>query len=59
MLDRTFREQHERFANDKAAADSLLSIGESPRPNDLDAVDLAAMTGVANVLLNLNETITR
>ena len=38
---------------------SLLTVGESPRPKDLDAVELAAMTGVANVLLNLNETITR
>jgi hypothetical protein len=59
VLEKTFREQREHFANDKAAAESLLSIGESPRPKDLDTVDLAAMTGVANVLLNLNETLTR
>src|SRR6185436_4424404 len=59
VLEKTFREQHERFADDLPAAESLLSVGESPRPKDLNVTDLAAMTGVANVLLNLNETITR
>jgi hypothetical protein len=59
VLEKTFREQHERFASERTAADSLLAIGESPRPKDLDSADLAAMTGVANVLLNLNETLTR
>ncbi|HTD68358.1 MAG TPA: DUF1553 domain-containing protein [Candidatus Limnocylindria bacterium] len=59
VLEKTFREQHDRFNKDKAAAFALLSVGESPRPIDLDAVDLAAMSGVANVLLNLNETLTR
>jgi hypothetical protein len=59
VLEKTFGEQHERFATDKAAVESFLSIGESRRPKDLDVVDLAAMTSVANVLLNLNETITR
>lgn len=59
VLEKTFQEQRERFAQDKSAAEGLLSVGDSPRPKDLDVVDLAAMTGVANVLLNLNETITR
>jgi hypothetical protein len=34
-------------------------VGESPVPSDIPAPGLAAMTAVANVLLNLNETITR
>ena len=42
----------------EAAAD-LLSVGDSPRAPDLDLVELAAMTGVANVLLNLDETISK
>ncbi len=58
-LVRTFQEQKAGFARDPKAAQELLGVGESPRPADLDAVELAAMTGVANVLLNLNETITR
>jgi hypothetical protein len=59
VLEKTFREQRERFEGDASAAESLLSVGESPQPKDLNIIDLAAMTGVANVLLNLNETITR
>ena len=59
VLEKTYREQKANFTHDKKAAEELLSVGESPRPKDLDAIELAAMTGVANVLLNLNETITR
>ena len=59
VLEKTFREQHERFAEDKGAADQLLTVGDSPRAKDLDTINLAAMTGVANVLLNLNETMTK
>ncbi|HEY0550002.1 MAG TPA: DUF1553 domain-containing protein [Verrucomicrobiae bacterium] len=59
VLEKTFREQRDHFAGDASAAESLLSVGESSRPKDLNVTDLAAMTGVANVLLNLNETITR
>ncbi|MBK7998760.1 MAG: DUF1553 domain-containing protein [Verrucomicrobia bacterium] len=59
VLEKTYREQKANFAQDKKAAEDLLTVGESSRPKDIDAVELAAMTGVANVLLNLNETITR
>ncbi len=59
VLETTYREQKANFTQDKKAAEELLSVGESARPKDIDAVELAAMTGVANVLLNLNETITR
>jgi hypothetical protein len=59
VLEKTYRDQKANFAQDKKAAEDLLSVGESARPKDLDAVELAAMTGVANVLLNLNETLTR
>ena len=59
VLEKTFSEQRTRFAADTNAAVALLSIGESPRPKDLSTIDHAAMTGVANVLLNLNETMTK
>jgi hypothetical protein len=34
-------------------------VGESPRPAEADAPELAAYTMVANLLLNLDETITK
>ena len=58
ILEKTYREQKSNFAQDRKAAEHLVSVGESPRPKDIDAIELAAMTGVANVLLNLNETMT-
>jgi hypothetical protein len=47
------------FEADPKAAELLLKVGESPVPEDLDPIELSALTAVANVLLNLNETITR
>jgi hypothetical protein len=41
------------------AAVKLLSEGESPRPEDLDAGELAAYTAVASLILNLDETVTK
>jgi hypothetical protein len=37
----------------------LISVGESPRPADLDVSELAAWTAIGNILLNLDETITK
>src|SRR6185503_6502122 len=47
------------YRNDPAAADALLSIGDSPVPAGVDRGELAAWTHVARVLLNLHEFITR
>ena len=47
------------FANDLDAANKLISVGESPRNESLDAKDLAAWTTTASVVLNLDETITK
>jgi hypothetical protein len=41
------------------AAVQLLSVGESPRDESLDPAELAAWTMVANVILNLDETVTK
>ncbi len=41
------------------AVDKLLKIGSHPAPADLNAVELAAWTGVARTILNLHATITR
>ena len=59
VLEKTYRQQLDNFTHDPKAAGELLKTGESPRPPGLDPASLAAMTGVASVLLNLNEAITR
>ncbi len=47
------------FETDKKGAAELLSIGEAPTPDTMKQQDLAAMTSVARVILNLHEAITR
>lgn len=37
----------------------LLTVGESPRAKLFDAVELAAWTGLCNLLLNLDEVETK
>ena len=59
VLKRVYDAQHARFAKDKAAAEKLLKVGESPRDEKLDAVELAAWAMVANAILNLDEVVTR
>ena len=55
LLEDTFPE----YKKDPKAADTLLSVGQAPKPNDVDPTELASWTAVARALLNLNETITR
>ncbi len=47
------------FETDKTGATALLTIGDSPVPSNMNTADLAAMTSVARVILNLHEAITR
>ena len=48
-----------RLQQDKDAAKKLINFGESKPPANLDPVELAAYTLTANVLLNLDEVVTR
>jgi hypothetical protein len=59
ILRSVFERQAGRYRRDKAAALKLVSVGEAPRPPGLDVSELAAWTAVGNLLLNLDETITR
>ena len=59
ILKKTYETQHENFKEDAKAADEFLKVGESKMPDGVDKVELAAMTATANVLLNLNEAITK
>ena len=47
------------FETDRKGAADLLAIGEAPVPEAMKVADLAAMTSVARVILNLHEAITR
>jgi hypothetical protein len=49
----------QRFRRDPEAASKLLSVGESPVPAQLDKVELATWTMVANTMLNMDETVTK
>jgi mono/diheme cytochrome c family protein len=46
------------FRNNPNEAPKLLAIGEAPRDKNLPAVEHAALTMLANILLNLDEAIT-
>ena len=54
-----YEAERKQYAADEAAADKLLSVGESPRDTRLDKAELAAHTAVARLLMNLNEAITK
>lgn len=59
VLQRTLQKHQQVFTSDKAAADKLLAYGDSPKATDLDSSEHAAWTMVANLLINLDETITK
>jgi hypothetical protein len=48
-----------RYANDPEGAKRLVSVGESPRRTVGSEPELAAYTLVANLILNLDETVVR
>jgi hypothetical protein len=52
-------QQNASFKKDKASAEKLIAIGSAERPRELNPVQLAAWTMTANVLLNLDETLTK
>ncbi len=57
ILAKTLETQLATYAQDKSAAAALVKVGDLEKPASLDDSQLAAWTAVANVLLNLNETI--
>lgn len=59
LLRNTYQQQLAGFQADTAAATALLKVGESPAPEGANPPELAALTAVSNVLLNLNETISK
>lgn len=59
VLQHTLNQQLTTYQNDKAGAEKLLAYGDSPRNQNLDLSEHAAWTMIANLLINLDETITK
>ena len=59
VLTSELERQRSTFALDPAAAERLLSVGHSLRNEKIDAVEHAAWTNIASIMLNLDETITK
>jgi len=54
-----YEQQLKSFEHDTTAAEPLLNQGSAERPANLDPRKLAAWMTVGNVLLNLDETLTK
>jgi hypothetical protein len=59
IVTRALEQHRARYAADVEAARLAVTFGESKAPEDLPVPELAAYTLAANLLLNLDETITR
>ena len=59
VLESLYRKELAHYSNDRAAAEKLLSIGESKRDPKCNPAELAAYTLVSSTILNMDETITK
>ena len=59
ILEQGLTKRLAQYRADSAAAEKLLSAGDSPRDKTIDTAELAAYTTAASVILNLDEVITR
>lgn len=53
-----YRKALKRFRSDPSKSEEFLAIGDLPRPTNVDAIEYASWTIVAQALLNLDETVT-
>jgi hypothetical protein len=59
ILKRGYADYRTRFAAAENDAKAFIASGKSKPDATLDAIELAANTAVANILLNLDETVTK
>src|SRR5262249_25154279 len=59
VLRRVYEQQVAVYRKDQQAALKLLGVGESKGDKKLDVAELASWAGIASVVLNLDETVTR
>ena len=57
LLKELYQEERTEFSEAPARADSLLAVGEHPRDTSLPTDQLAALTVVANALVNYDEAV--
>ena len=58
-MERLYRQQLANYTANREAAERLVSVGDSPRPTDVEPGVLAAWTALGNILLNLDEVVTK
>jgi hypothetical protein len=59
VLKNIHTQQLDRFRQDEPAAMKLLKVGESPRNEQLNAIELATWATLSSILLNLDEAVTK
>lgn len=59
VVRRALEQYLQRYRDDSAAAKQVVSVGESKRKTNHSDTDLAAYTLIANLILNLDETVMR
>lgn len=59
VLSETLELQRLRFRANDESARKVIAVGESPVPTDVPLAELAAYTLTANILLNLDEVVTK
>ena len=59
VLVNLYEKQYQYFLKNRNKAYQVLNVGEKPRDQNIFSVKAAAMTMVANTLINHNETFTR
>ena len=59
ILEDLYRAYADRFQSDRDAAEAFLAVGDSPWDPRADPRELAAYAGVASLVLNLDEAVTK
>ena len=59
ILEDALAEQHKNYRRQGNEAQALLANGDSSRNEDLNTAEHAAYTAVANLIINLSESITK
>ena len=59
LVANTLTKHLNRYTSDEAAAGELITYGESKPDEKIPAADLAAYTLIANLILNLDETVNK
>ena len=59
ILGKTLADQRKRFQSEPEQAKAFLEVGQSPRDESIDVAEHAAWTVVAQLILNLDEALTR